>query len=147
MRSSREADVHFLTVGWTTCSCFPALFSCSAFLSTHPLLLQVHCSWRYFSSCAAFLWFTLISSIYMQFLFFALKLFYFLKHLHLGSFSHFSGTMFLAIFSQLPCHYLLPTLSVGKIICGPWNPEQQRKPKYLLLFPLHFLLYDDRDSE
>lgn len=119
MRSSQEADVHFLTVGWTTHRCFPALFPCSAFLSTHPLLFQVHRSWRHFSSCAAyiwenFLWFILISSIYMQFMFFfALKILLLFKTSSLGF-------LFSLLWNYVLCHFFPTTLSLftTHVICG-----------------------------
>lgn len=118
MRSSQEADVHFLTVGWTTHHCFPALFPCSAFLSTHPLLFQVHRSWRHFSSCAAyiwenFLWFILISSIYMQFLFFFALILLLFKTSSLGF-------LFSLLWNYVLCHFFPTTLSLftTHVICG-----------------------------
>lgn len=153
MKSSREADIHFLAVGWHTGSCFPARSACSALTHALPLTLphvsfgSTHSSWTRFLSYAFsiwefILWFVLISSVYMQFLFFPLRFFYFFfffPNLHLGSFSHFSGTMFFRFFIPTALSLLPPMLSGRKVACGPQNPE------YPPLFPLHLSLYDDWD--
>lgn len=141
---------------------YKQLFSCSVCLlclHTHPASHSSPCLFQvppFFLDTFSFLcilfwefilWFLLISSVYMQFLFFALRFFYFfflistwvpfLTFLELCSFHFF--------FFPTTLSLLIPMLSRRKVVCGPWNPEQQRKLKYPPLFPLHLSLYDDWD--